>query len=291
MDFYPDDAMIAFHYHYPIKSVIAIAPADGQYKPAQQWRILNDVNYFTMQGANDSDVSSFMGSRQYDHVRFSGSLPAFKSELYIYRANHGQFNTMWGRTDIGAPGNWLLNLRPLLAGDAQRLIAKVYISAFLEATLHNRAEYVDLFRDYRTGRKWVPDTLYVNRYQDQTYKDICSFDEDSDVTTTTLPGGHIATHELTVWKEEKIPYREGNRDYNGAVIGWNWEGAKKTPTHPPDYRIDLPAGLDLPALALSIALLTTMRQNRTRSTLSRMTIRKRKTNRQILPWKPWTRRG
>src|SRR5258708_4927836 len=57
---YPDDANIRFNYHYPIKSIVAIAPADGQYKPAGRWRTIENVNYFTIQGANDADVSSFM---------------------------------------------------------------------------------------------------------------------------------------------------------------------------------------------------------------------------------------
>jgi dienelactone hydrolase len=256
LEYYPDDATVKFHYGYSIKSVVAIAPPDGQYKPAEQFRVLKDVNYFTLQGANDADVSSFDGSRQYDHVRFSGNAPEFKSELYIYRANHGQFNTMWGRaSDQDAPTSWFLDLRPLLSGDQQRQIAKVYISAFLEATLHGRTEYQDVFRDYRRGQQWLPKTLYLNRFQDQTYKPICSFDEDADVTSTTLPGGHISSTSLTVWREGKIPFRNGgSREYNGVFLGWNWEKAKKPPVPPPNYAIDLPPGLDFPGFDMSVAV-------------------------------------
>jgi hypothetical protein len=247
----PEDANIRFHYGYGIKSVVAIAPPDGQYKPAQQWRILKDVNYFTLEGANDADVSEFQGSRQYDHVHFSGNVDAFKSELYIYRANHGQFNTMWGRTDIDVPSSWFLNLRPLLAPEAQRQIAKVYISAFLEATLHGHSEYRDVFRDYRRARQWLPDTLYVNRYQDQTYQNICSFDEDADLTTTTAPGGHISASGLKVWREAKIPFRSGDRDYNGVFLGWFVGGDKAK--KPATYTVDLPPTETGQALALSVA--------------------------------------
>jgi dienelactone hydrolase len=242
----PEDANIHFHYHYAIKSVIAIAPADGQYKPAQQWRILKDVNYFTLQGANDSDVAQFQGSRQYDHVSFSGNVDAFKSELYIYRANHGQFNTMWGRTDIDVPSSWFLNLRPLLPPEAQRQIAKVYISAFLEATLKGQTQYQELFRDYRRARPWLPDTLYVDRYQDQTYKPICAFNEDADLTTAT-DGGHISASGLTVWREAKIPMRSGDRDYNGVFLGWHKN------QKPASYTIDLPSAEPAQTLALSVA--------------------------------------
>lgn len=252
--YYPDDATIAFHYGYQIKSVIAIAPADGQYKPADQYRVLENVNYLTLQGANDADVSSFLGSRQYDHVRFDGRVPAFKSELYIFRANHGQFNSMWGRaSDAVVPESWFLNLRPLLPEDQQRQIAKVYVSAFLEATLHGRSEYQQVFRDYRSARQWLPKTLYLNRFQDQTYKPICSYDEDADITSTSMPGGHISAHGLTVWREGKIPYRNGSRDYNGVFVGWDWGKQKRPGANPPSYTVDLPP-VSASSLNLSVAV-------------------------------------
>ena len=130
-----------------------------------------------------------MGSRQWDHVRYTQPGPWFKAEIYAYRANHGQFNTLWDRTDAGEPLSWFLNLRPLLTGDEQRRISKTYIAAFLEATLHGRREYRPMFEDWRVGRAWLPDTLYLNRYQDASYRRLASFDEDPDITTTTAPGG------------------------------------------------------------------------------------------------------
>jgi len=220
LEYYPDDATIRFQYRYPIKSLVAIAPADGQYKPAGQWRIIENVNYFTMQGANDGDVSSFDGSRQFDHLHYTEAGPWFKSELYIYRANHGQFNTVWGRSDAGEPLGWFLNLKPLLSGDDQRKIAKLYITAFLEATLHNKREYVPMFRDYRRIKSWLPDTLYMSRYLDASYRVISEFSEDADVTTTTVPGGHIQGQNLSKWREGRIPYRQGDRGYNGVFLGW-----------------------------------------------------------------------
>ncbi len=244
LSYYPDDATIQFHYGFPIKAIVAIAPADGQYKPAGQWRIIQDVNYFTIQGANDADVSSFMGSRQWDHVRFTGNGSFFKAELYIYRANHGQFNTVWGRTDVGAPQNWFLNLHPLLSGEDQRKIAKIYLSAFLEATLHNRREYIPLFEDYRRVRDWLPQTLYINRYLDSSSRIISDFSEDTDVTTTTVAGGHLQGKDLTVWREGRIPYRRGDRDYNGVFLGWNREHDKKSKEPPAaTYSVDLPGNV------------------------------------------------
>src|SRR5215469_378365 len=238
MKYYPDDANIQFDYGFAIKAVVAIAPADGQYKPAGQHRWIRDVSYLTLQGAHDADVSSFMGSRQWDHVAYTQPGPWFKGEIYAYRANHGQFNTVWGRTDAGEPLSWLLNLKPLMPGEEQRRISKTYISAFLEATLHDRREYLPLFQDWRVGREWLPDTLYENRYQDASYIPLASFSEDADLTTTTAPGGNIAGENLSVWHEGKIPWREGDRDYNGVFLGW--KRAKGAPAA--TYALMLPAG-------------------------------------------------
>jgi dienelactone hydrolase len=236
--YYPDNANIRFDYGFAIQAVVAIAPADGQYKPAGQSRWIEDVSYLTLQGAQDADVSSFMGSRQWDHVRYTQPGPWFKAEIYAYRANHGQFNTVWGRTDAGEPLSWFLNLKPLLAPEAQRRIAKTYIAAFLEATLKDRREYLPLFEDWRVGRAWLPDTLYVNRYQDASYVPLASFEEDADLTTTTAPGGRIAGDNLSIWREGRIPWRQGDRGYNGVFLGWNH--AKGAPMAA--YSITLPEG-------------------------------------------------
>ncbi|HEY3738371.1 MAG TPA: hypothetical protein VGL53_00930 [Bryobacteraceae bacterium] len=239
LSYYPDDATIPFSYGFDIKSIVAIAPPDGQYKPAGERRTIENVNYLTLQGSNDGDVSSFGGSSQFDRVKFTGdqdSNPMFKAEIYAYRANHGQFNTVWGRSDAGEPMGRYLDLRPLLNPEDQRRISKTYISAFLEATLRGKREYVPLFRDFRVGRDWLPATLYINRYLDATYRPIANYSEDADVTSTTVPGGHISAENLSIWKEGRIPTRQGDRGYNGVFLGWNRENNNKIPS----YSITLP---------------------------------------------------
>jgi len=241
LQYYPDNANIRFNYGFAIQAVVAIAPADGQYKPAGQHRWIEDVSYLTLQGAHDADVSSFMGSRQWDHLRYTGPGPWFKAEIYAYRANHGQFNTVWGRTDVGEPLSWFLNLKPLMPGTEQRRISKTYIAAFLEATLKGRREYLPLFEDWRVGRAWLPDTIYINRFQDASYVPLAAFQEDADITTASAPGGRIAGERLSIWREGRIPWRGGrgsDRDYNGVFLGWN--RAKNAPAAA--YTITLPEG-------------------------------------------------
>lgn len=238
MTCFPGDATVKFSYGFDIRSLIAIAPSDGQYQPAGMKRFVHDVNYFVIQGGHDADVSDFAGSRQYQRATMSEAFEGFKASLFIYRANHGQFNTVWGRDDSRPPGGWLLNLKPLLSGDEQRRIAKVYFSAFLEATLNGKREYVPLFEDYRRGAKWLPDATYAARFQDATYRATSNFDEDYDPGTTTVPGGLIHGEKLAVWREQRVGLRGGSRDDNGVYIGWR-KGEKGA------YEIRLPEGMTL----------------------------------------------
>jgi len=88
------------------------------------------------------------------------------------------------------------------------------------------------------GREWLPDTLYENRYQDASYVTLASFSEDADLTTTTASGGSIAGEHLSVWHEGRIPWRDGDRHYNGVFLGW--KRAKGAPAA--TYTLSLPAG-------------------------------------------------
>ena len=246
--FDPDDANLGFSYGFHIKSIVAIAPVDGQYKPAGAPRIVRDVSYLTLQGSHDGDVSSFMGSYQFDRVKLDNDL-AFRTEIYAYRANHGQFNTVWGKSDVGEPLGRYLDLKPLLNGDDQRRISKTYISAFLEVTLHGKREYLPLFRDSRVGRDWLPPTLYVNRYLDASYRAVVNFTEDADVTSTTITGGHISAENLSVWREGRIPTRRDDRGYNGVFLGWNRENNNKMPV----YAVTVPPDVAASRLIVSLA--------------------------------------
>ena len=93
---YPDDALVEFDYDFSIRSLVAIAPIDGQYKPRGNRTPLENVNYLVLHGSYDADVSSYSGSRQLERVEFTDDQAWIKAGLYIHRANHGQFNSVWG---------------------------------------------------------------------------------------------------------------------------------------------------------------------------------------------------
>jgi len=220
LPYYPDDATVDFDFHYAIRSIIAIAPSDGQYSPAGQENELKEISYLLLQGAHDADVSSYMGMRQYLRTRFTQSA-GFKASVYSYRSNHGQFNTVWGNTDYGWPASLFLNKKPLLTPEEQRELAKVYITGFLEATLWDRKEYIPMFRDHRTIENWLPDDIYITRYEDPSFIALCTFEEDVDVTTGSVPGVSIRSEHLSLWKENKQGFRSNwDKDNNTVTLGW-----------------------------------------------------------------------
>lgn len=229
---YPDDARVTFDFGFDIRTLVAIAPVDGQYRPADQGTPLTDINYLVLHGAHDSDVSTFMGQRQFQRIRFSGQGTWRKSAIYIYRANHGQFNTVWGSSDVGPELGLLLAKRNLLSGEEQRRVGKVFISAFLDLTLRDARAYEPLFRDARNGGAWLPRTIYLTRYEDPSTRRLAAFEEDVDVTTGTMPGVRIEGAHLAAWRELALSMRSrGSASYENHVVrvGWTKPRAGEAP--------------------------------------------------------------
>ncbi|MCR4373301.1 MAG: hypothetical protein NUW22_00455 [Acidobacteria bacterium] len=179
LKYYPDDFKQEFTFNFGIKSVVAIAPVDGQYKPSSVFTPLENANYLIIHGSHDGDVSTAVGARQYERLQFTDGQPWFKAMIFMYRANHGQWNTVWQNKDNGPRSGRSLDLRTLIDGEAQRQMAKVVISGFLEATLHQKREYVPMFRDHRTAGAWLPKTLYTTKFQENGFKSLASFDRDA----------------------------------------------------------------------------------------------------------------
>ncbi len=240
---YPDDANVELGYQFGIRAVVAIAPSDGQYKPAGKPMPVAGVSYLLLQGAHDGDVSIFLGERLYRRLGVAGEAPLFKAIVYSYRANHGQFNTVWGDADVGYPKSVILNREALLPAEEQRRLGAVYISAFLEATLKDDGRYVDLFRDGRRGRDWLPADLYITRFEDNSFRPLATFEEDVDATTGAPPGVTLAGANLAKWTEKDLRFREGDgtKQNQVAVLGWKQDPA--APDQIASYAVRLPAGL------------------------------------------------
>lgn len=221
---YPDDANVKFNFNFDIKSVFAIAPVDGQYRPAGVPTPIENVNYMVIHGSHDGDVSSFNGLRAFQRIKFTDGKPWFKVAWYVYRANHGQWNSVWGNKDNGPRSGRYLDLRGLITPEQQRQFSMVTIGGFMEATLHGKSEYLPMFRDHRLIGAWLPKTMYITRFQESGFKSLATFDEDVDVTTGSVPGVTISAESLATWKENSLNLRGGTGDLlntNAVTLGWN----------------------------------------------------------------------
>ncbi|HEX9885721.1 MAG TPA: hypothetical protein VGA70_04495 [Longimicrobiales bacterium] len=246
---YPDDASLTFDFGFDIKAVVAIAPVDGQYLPTGRRVPVENVSYLVFHGSHDGDVSSFAGLRQYNRVTFDDGQDHFKAALYMYRANHGQWNTVWGSHDNGPRSGRILDLRALIEPEAQRRFAEVYVSAFLEATLKGDERWLPIFRDHRVIGDWLPPTMYVTRFHDSSFRPLATFEEDIDVTSGTEAGVRLQGDSLSTWKEEGLSLRSGSsapQDNQAVRLAWNNRiaGADSARHGPPaTFTVSLPDDL------------------------------------------------
>ena len=259
---YPDDATLEFDFGYDIRGIVSIAPVDGQYLPTGRKVVVEDVSYLTFHGSHDGDVTSFHGLRIYDRLRFTDpDVFRLKSAIYVYRANHGQWNTVWGPNDNGPRSGRILDLRGLIPAEDQRRFAELYVSAFLEVVLRDDYRYLPMFRDHRVIGGWLPETMYVTRFETSALRPLATFEEDIDVTSGTEPGVRIRGEGLASWSESELLLRSSNRNNTSAsqenqavTVGWNY--GRSTPASPdgrfgpggrPDeaarYVVELPDGL------------------------------------------------
>lgn len=203
---------------YNIQAIIAISPTDK--KVDGEFARIKDVSYLALQGARDADVNDFDGDRQYIRTSFTKPSAHFKSSVYITDANHSQFNTEWGFRDISFPKGIFLNQQAIIGPKEQREIAKIYVSAFLESTLHGNESYLPLFQDYRTGLHWLPaDTGYFGRFESALFHKMAWHDED--LNRGTLPNGGLAQGNHLTWVEEEVTNRKSvNKGTRAITLEW-----------------------------------------------------------------------
>ncbi len=118
-----------------------------------------------------------------------------------------------------------MNTNSIMAGEEQRLIAKAYIAAFLEATIHGRKEYIPMFKDWRKITGVLPQTNYLSRYDDSEMLPLADYEEDENQETTTLKKGSLEAANLMEWDEENKKNRVNGSRLNRAVR-LTWEQGK-----------------------------------------------------------------
>lgn len=252
LDKYPEDGNISFDYHFNITSIVAIAPCVDQYRPVNQSVKISNVNYLLLHGANDQDVSDMMGEKQYNNITFTDDSDAFymKSSVYILGANHGQFNSRWGRYDMEGTLNNFINTYNFIDEADQKLIAKAYIRAFLESTLNEDDTYKSLLSDVSSYRSYLPDTVYVTNYSDSNYKTLCSFDDTTDINHSES-GATINCTGMKTWKIDTYSRGDGGES-DDHVLSCSWEKSDES-SKEVSVEVTFP-GLDISEGALSFGI-------------------------------------
>ena len=221
---YPDDANVKFNFNFNIKAVFAIAPVDGQYKPAGVFTPIENVNYMVIHGSHDGDVSSFNGLRAYQRIKFTDGKPWFKTAWYVYRANHGQWNTVWGNKDNGPRSGRSLDLRGLITAGRAAAVQQSGDRRLPrgDAPRQERVS-ADVPRPSRRSARGCRRRCTSRAFRRAASSRSPSFDEDVDVTTGSVPGVTLTGDSLATWKENPLALRNGNDplNTNAVTLGWN----------------------------------------------------------------------
>ncbi len=178
-----------------LRAIVAFAPTDATYQPGGHLVTLKDINYLTLEGTHDIDqANTFEALRQMNAVEFtldsrmnsaasSGEF-MLKTAVHVYRANHGQWNTVWADSDIGPAGSWLIDRDVLLRGEEQRDIAKVLVTMFLNSSFSVNSPYRDELKDIRQISGWLLQMKFKQVYSDVNTLHVATFDGKDDASSS-----------------------------------------------------------------------------------------------------------
>lgn len=188
-------------YRFRLSAVAAIAPTDGQFTPASGPTVVPD-SYYIVHGSQDSDVFNFEGYHTYERAHAvdpanpSTSAGGFKGMLWVHKANHNQFNSVWAPES--APG-------AAMSRASQEQIAKVHLGALAQFALLDHRRYRAVLEDHGVASAWDPpgtelvsqfmgrDRLYVQHNQEGIAPPVISLP----VLGTVARNGVTAQRQLT----------------------------------------------------------------------------------------------
>lgn len=225
----PDD------FDFGIRGVVGIAPSDHDAGPGGRKPTVDDANYLLLAGGHDSDTFMLYGLPQYSRVRLNDNPGGFKALAYVYRANHGQFNSVWGDQDRGLFNSLLLNRAPLLTADEQQQAAKVFITSFLNASLKDESEYRAVFANPGTAVNWLPDTFITTQYLEEPFIRVDTNNGSGRIAATDVEGAEAAVRDMSSGKIEGLKLRNGQMYQGNKALHLAWEAGTQ-----PMYEITMP---------------------------------------------------
>lgn len=242
-------------FDFGIRGVVSIAPSDAYGGPGGRKARLDRANYLLLAGGHDGDTSILYGQQQYNRSRLRDNPGGFKALAYLYRANHGQFNSVWGDQDRGLFNSLLLNREPLLTGAEQEQAAKVLITSFLNAAVRDETEYRTVFNNPGTAASWLPAGVLVTQYRDHPFVRIDTNEGVSSVEATDITGATASALGTTQAKVEALKLRDGETNQGNKALRLAWDAGSE-PTYVISLATDVASDLDVSpdgALAFSLA--------------------------------------
>jgi hypothetical protein len=212
-------------YRFGLTAVAAIAPTDRQYQPISGPTIVPD-RYFLMHGSRDGDVSTFEGYNTYNRAHAvdlanpTVSDGKLKALLWVYGANHNQFNSVWPSETPPAT---------TMPRPAQEQIAKTHIGALAQALLLDRRRYLRVLRDHAAAVAWEPaGSEFVSQYQDPERVFIQHNQEGLAAPQISLPvQGTVAADAVAAVRQLKDLVNAGSPQSTITLrLDWNAPGAR-----------------------------------------------------------------
>lgn len=198
---------------FGIGAVVAIAPSDAYDGPNGQKPDLGDADYLLLAGGHDADTFILYGQAQYRRATSGDDRDRFHALAYLHRANHGQFNSVWGDRDRGLYNSLLLNRAPLLAPDAQQQVAKSLVGSFLHASLRDEPAYRAPFENPSTSGDGLADGVVVTQLRAVASIVLEDFEEGA-----AEAGGGTANARI-----EALLLRDGEREQGNRALRLAWE--------------------------------------------------------------------
>ncbi len=243
-----------FNLGFKIRSIFTLAPTEGQFpvSDGSAGLIPNGVEYFMMLGSRDTGTDSYR-SLEFFSKLFSSpkhNRKGTKSMLWIYGANHSNWNSAWHRYFSKK------SLKQVLPAKTQQEIAKKYIAAFFMMTLYEKEKYRSIFKGESIYENISSDIKVMYQYQDAERLVLHSFEGENGLYKGTLKGVKCINplRLLDIYDIRNFRYAENYNSYhlsestNGLVAGWK-------NTLSAQYIIRLPKGVDIrkfPFLAFKV---------------------------------------
>ncbi len=221
----PPVGTTSHNFGFGIQSLYAIAPVDGQFDGGPI--TLTAADYYVMHGTHDGDVSDFGGQRTHNRAfPVNNSTSHFKGLLWVYAANHGQWNTGWGTCCEASVGP-----QPLISASDQQQIGKTYMSGYFLYGLKGMTPYKHFLGGHATFASLPAGVTRVFQYQDPERIYMNHHQEDNDPATGSQAGvsnvqvGSFDRLEVYNFSDRNAPHFLWGQT-NGLIAGWRENGTE-----------------------------------------------------------------